>query len=368
MALFPKLSVIVATYNRAEILRETIRRLFEQGLPDLSAIELVVIDDASPDHTAQIVREAQASAPFKLVYLRNPENRGPGYTQNRGLREAQAPLVLLMADDIFMSPQALGAHIRAHETHPARETAILGQVVQSPELTQSVFLKNWDPFRFSAFRSQPELPYYRFWACNISIKRDFVLSSGGFREHRGRAGAPAHEDPELGYRLRKAGLRILYDPSALGFHYHVVPFDGACRRKYEAGLNFGQFREFVPEPEISVAYHVLNRHTVSDHVRTYLGRGRALLPPEDRNPFKLIARQLCRAVAFNGLTVPWVWEPLIRGSEEKAALRRLVNPTVCRGVLFYHFLRGCRDGDRRFGIPKLAPRPDAEAAASIQTI
>lgn len=356
MTLPLKLSIVLATYNRAEILRETLRCLFDQELPDNSAIELIVIDDASPDHTSQVVAEAQKTAPFKLDYLRNATNGGPGYTQNRGLREARAPLVLLMADDILMSPQALAAHIQSHIVHPARETAILGRVVQSPKLDQSVFLKNWDPFRFSAFSGQTELPYYRFWACNISVKRDFVMDSGGFREHRGRAGAPAHEDPELGYRLHKAGLRIFYEPAALGYHYHVVPFDSACLRKYEAGLNFGQFREFVPAAEIPVAYHVLNRHTITDHLQTYVGSQRALLPPEDRNPLKLLGRHLIRELAFNRLTVPLLWEPLIRGAERRTFLQALVRPGVYRGVLFHHFLRGCADGDRQFGPPNLTPQ------------
>ena len=136
MTLPLKLSIVLATYNRAEILRETLRCLFAQDLPDKSAVELIVIDDASPDHTSQVVAEAQKIAPFKLDYIRNEVKCGPGYTQNRGLRAAQAPLVLLMADDILMSPQALGAHLRSHATQPARQTAILGRVEQSPKLNQ----------------------------------------------------------------------------------------------------------------------------------------------------------------------------------------------------------------------------------------
>ena len=348
-----KLSVVLATYRRAETLRETLRHLANQELVDYSALEVIVIDDASPDHTGQVVQEAQKSAPFKLSYLRNPENRGPGYTQNQGLRHAQAPLVLLMADDIWMSPRALNAHIKSHEANPAREIAVLGRAIQSPRLTQSVFLRTWNPFRFNAFDGQTEVPYYRFWACNISAKRDLILSCGGFREHRGRAGAPAHEDPELGYRLHKVGLRILFEPSAWGHHYHVVPIEGACQRKYETGLNFGEFREYVPEPEIPVAYHVLNRYTVRDHLQTYRGPRRQFLPPGDRNPLKLLAREVARRIAFNQVTVPLLLEPLVRGAERNALLRKFATSTVYRGILFHHFLRGCRDGDRRYGRPKL---------------
>lgn len=345
-----KLSVVIATYNRAETLRETIRHITEQDL-DPAEYELVIIDDGSLDNTSQVVEQVRARVPFKLTYLRHA-NHGPGYTQNRGLEVAAAPIVLLMADDIFMSPQALKAHLAAHEANPAPTVAVLGQVLQSPRLTQSVFLRKWDSFRFGSFAGQAELPYYRFWACNISVKREFVLGRGGFREHRGRGGAPSHEDPELGYRLHLAGMRLLYAPEALGYHYHLVTLDSACRRKYEAGLNFGQFREFVPEPEIAVSYHVLTRHTLRDHVRAWCSSRRQYLSPADRNPASALARYIMYNLIFNRVTIPMAWTPLARLAERNEDVAGLMRPVMYRGILFHHFLRGCRDGDRKFGVAR----------------
>src|SRR5262249_10880346 len=230
-------------------------------------------------------------APFKLTYLHHA-NQGPGYTQNRGLEAARAPIVLLMADDIFMAYGTLAAHLAMHAAHPEAEAAGLGRVEQSATLDQSVFLRTWDPFRFSAFAGQVELPYYRFWACNISVKRDFVLRYGPFREQRGRAGAASHEDPELGYRLSRAGLRIFYCPDALGHHHHVTTFEQACRRAYEQGLNFRDFRDLVGQPEIAVAYHVFSFATLGDHLRTWFGERRRLVGRGERNPLFLLGLYL----------------------------------------------------------------------------
>lgn len=338
----------MATYNRAATLRETIRHLAGQELSP-NSYEVIIIDDCSPDETQEVVERATREVPFALRYLRHSPNRGPGYTQNRGLEAATAPLILLMADDILMSPQALKAHVAMHETHPEPTSAALGRVVQSPQLNQSVFLKTWDPFRFSSFEGLSELPYYRFWACNISVKKELALRCRGFREHRGRGGAPAHEDPELGYRLHLAGLRIFYAHEALGYHYHVVSFENACKRKYEAGLNFGEFLANVPEPEITVAYHVLNSRTVRDHLRAWLGPRRQYLSAGDRKPLAVIARHFCRMAAFNGLTVTRLWEPIARRAEAGGWFRSVVNREMYRGILFYYFLKGCRDGDRKFG-------------------
>src|SRR5216684_8472478 len=144
-----KLSVVLATYNRAETLRETLRYLADQDL-DAKLFEVIVIDDGSPDHTRGLVEAMGPTLPFLMTYLHHA-NHGPGYTQNRGIREARAPIVLLMADDIMMERHTLRTHLEVHERNPEEGIAVLGKVVQSPRLTQSVFLRKWESFRFADF-------------------------------------------------------------------------------------------------------------------------------------------------------------------------------------------------------------------------
>ncbi len=350
-----KLSVVMATYNRAETIRETLRHLAEQAL-NPAEYEVIVVDDGSPDHTGAVVEEWMARAPFRLTYLHH-ENHGPGYTQNRGLEVAKAPIVLLMADDIFMSPQALKAHLDMHRVHAEQEVAVLGRVEQSPSLIEcSVFLSKLDRMRFADFAGSEELPYYRFWACNISVKREFVLRHGPFREQCGPAGPGSHEDPELGYRLSRAGLRILYCPDALGFHHHIMTLDQMCQRARVQGRNFVDFREQVGQPEIAVVYHVCGLSTLRDHLRIWFGPRRHYVPPRDRNPAVLLGRYLLRGLAFNRLTVPLIWRPLAERAERNAALADFMRPAFYRGLIAYHFFRGCREGRTWTGAPMAHPR------------
>lgn len=352
----PELSVVVATYCRAETLRETLRCLAEQTL-DPGRYEVIVIDDGSPDNTAQVVSAFQAASPFELLYLRH-ENRGPGYTQNRGIEAARADIVLLMADDIFMQPQALAAHLRQHREQPEESAVVLGRTMQSPLLTETVFLRTWDPFRFRALAGMKELPWYYFWACNISLKRGFIVANGMFRGHKGRAGAAAHEDVELGYRLHRRGMRLYYAEDALGHHCHVETLEGAMKRSWERGMNFDEFRRFVPEPDVVVRYHVLAWHTLGDHWRALTGPRRVHLLPHDRNPLLLSMRYLLRALVFNRFTVKGLWLPLLNGAEHSSLLACFVHRTLYRGVISWSFAQGCRDAVKRWG----AFRPDTRAA------
>lgn len=344
----PKISVVMATYNRAETLRETLRCLDAQTLP-ADEYEVVVVDDGSPDETRAVVEAAIHQVRFRLRYLTHA-NQGPGYTQNRGIREARAPIIMLMADDIFLEPEAVAAHLDAHARHASEVTAVLGRVKQSPSLKESAFLRIWDPFRFDAFAGMEALPYYLFWACNVSFKRSFMLAHGMFRNEMGRAGAAAHEDVELGYRLHRQGMRLYFAPDALGYHHHIETLSGAMRRAYQRGLNFGEFHQRVPEPEIAVRYHVLDFSTLGDHARALNSDRRAYLIGADRHALLLTLRYLLRFVLFNRATVPLLWLPLAQAAERYSPLERLMHRDLYRGVISWRFFRGVSDAKRIYGV------------------
>lgn len=341
----PEISVILSTYRRAETLRRTLDHLIAQDLP-AERFEVVLVDDGSPDNTADVAREYEGRVPFAMTYRRH-ENRGPGYTQNRGIEIARAPVVLLMADDIFLAPNAVRAHLEMHRENPGREVAVLGRVDQSPELTQTVFLSKWDPFRFKDIAGQRELPPFRFWAMNISAKREFLVSSGMYLEHRGRGGASCLEDLELGCRLHGKGLRLLYSEAAMGHHYHVVTLDQAIQRWYERGLNYGEFRRHAPLPELTVWFHVLDRHTIGEYYRVL--RGPNSFHGRERIFAWHVVRELVRMCVVNGATARLFWRPLFDLAERSSAVAGLVRPSMYRAFLYFHFLRGVGDARRLYG-------------------
>ncbi len=332
----PKISVVIASYNRKDILPITLQCLSRQTL-DPEEFEVILVDDGSTDGTEETVKRLEGQLPYDFTYLRHP-NSGICYTQNRGIRAARAPLVCLIADDIHMSPQALSQHLKDHRDNPEQHVAILGKVVQSPELPQTVFLKQWDPFRFRELGGHREVPCFLFFACNVSFKREFMLEKGMFNEELVKDGAYAHEDVELGYRLERHGMKLLYNPSALAYHYHCVSLEHAMRTAFNKGLSWVKFREEVGEPELTVRYHVLHPSYLRDYGILFTGRHN--LMGMDRSPVRLAINQMLRIMAFNNLTVPLFWIPIMKAAEKNSLLARLMHTQMYRCVISHFFHKG----------------------------
>jgi glycosyltransferase involved in cell wall biosynthesis len=356
-----ELSVVVATYCRRDVLRVTLQKLAEQSCP-ADCYEVIVVDDGSEDGTREMAEAMASKVPFALTYLWH-RNRGPGASENRGIRAARGRIIVLMADDIHPAPRMLASHARFHAERPEANVAALGRVLQSPDLPQTVFQSNWDPFKYYELDGSVELPYWKFWACNISVKRQFMLDHGMFQELKGAA----HEDVELGYRLSRAGLRIFYNPEALAHHYHLETLAAAARRAYERGLNWTFIEQNVPDPQIHVKYHILNRRTLRHHYDTFRNLAATSLPPEDRNLPWLLFRQVVRWAVFNRWTVPGIWMGLLARAEDSRLLQRIVHPYMYRGTVFYHFVKGCADVARRAQTAAAAAWPGtSDARASLE--
>jgi alpha-1,3-rhamnosyltransferase len=102
----PLVSVIVPCFNHADHVRETIESVWAQSYP---AVELIVLDDASGDRSAEVVEAARAER--KFLFVRNEENLGLNGTLERGLSFAKGEFVSLLASDDLMLPNKVAEQV-----------------------------------------------------------------------------------------------------------------------------------------------------------------------------------------------------------------------------------------------------------------
>ena len=151
-------------------------------------------------------------------------------SRNYGIREAKGKLILFGDDDILPGPNLVAEHLAWHTKYPQACVGILGLVEWSPEVEPTPFM-DWLAeegfFEYGRLKAGEEAGFGCFYSCNLSLKTDFLRENGLFDEDFKAYG---FEDTELGYRLEKKGLRLLYNPRAIGYHYKFVSFRDACRR------------------------------------------------------------------------------------------------------------------------------------------
>ena len=112
----------IINYNGAATLTPVIERLLAQEGVEIA--EILLVDNASTDGSAQMVRERFAG---RVRVLEMGDNRGPNPARNRALREAQTDLVLLLDNDILFAPDYAARLAAVFEAHPDAG-AVTGQV------------------------------------------------------------------------------------------------------------------------------------------------------------------------------------------------------------------------------------------------
>ena len=221
------LSVVIPTYNREEVLKKVIGGYLTQSGHAIR--ELLIVDDGSTDDTEAMVRDIGQPGPFPIRYLKQ-SNKGPAAARNFGIREARSNVILFTDSDVVPKADLVSQHLAWHQQNPELSVAVLGYVTWPPDPRPTPFMKWYGEEKLFSYRKlqhKHEIGFPDFFTCNVSLKTDFLRSCGQFDED---FKTTAYEDIELAYRLGKAGLRLLYNSRAIGYHHQFFKFADACRK------------------------------------------------------------------------------------------------------------------------------------------
>jgi GT2 family glycosyltransferase/peptidoglycan/xylan/chitin deacetylase (PgdA/CDA1 family) len=195
----PRLSVVVPTYQRRDLLGRTLPTILDQDT-GRDGFEVVVVVDGSTDGTVELLAERFSGRALQVL---SQPNCGPARARNAGIRVARGELVLLLDDDILCPPGLLAAHLAAHGRGGRK--VVFGPVLglegdsTAAELTR---LALDDYYRRMRDEWDPNTAPTAYAAPNTSLPRQALLAAGGFDPRF----ACAHEDADLGLRLRAMGL------------------------------------------------------------------------------------------------------------------------------------------------------------------
>ena len=360
-------SVIIPTYNRAEILRCTLSSLAQQRYPR-DRFEVIVVDDESTDHTAEVVREFQRA--LNLLYLyRGDSDHRVSRPRNLGIAKAQGEILLFLDSDMIVCPDYVEEHLTSHRIS---DTPLLvmgyvygyryGYEVDGRVLLERVDFRDvsnssqvlrahskfWDPREIVYQKvdddlSQLPAPWRFVWSNSISLRREEALRIGGFDDAFQALGG---EDTEFGYRCFKKGLHFWINRKAWGVHYpHPIDVE---MRKNASRHNVLLFYCTHPNPEIEL-YTVTHRYTYNRLLGQLQGvLGWDLLPDYGSLRFTKVWDAL-RLLASNRM--------LVLGGSESALIHAL-NPSVATDF----------DRDRVERVQRMFQNVDVQWAIGVQLL
>jgi glycosyltransferase involved in cell wall biosynthesis len=243
----PSLSAVLCTFNRAEFLSRVLESIVGQTL-DPSDFELIVIDDGSSDDTRQVVEAFGRRLPLRYAYQ---ANAGLASAKNHGIYCSRAPLLLFLDDDDVCGSMLFEEHLKTHRKYLEDHFAVLGYTALDKTLAQKPLLHYVTEvgcylFSYPNLKDGDVLDYTYFWGGRSSCKRKFLIEHGVFNPVF-RFGC---EDIELGYRLSKYNLKVVYNARAVNTMVRDISFDAFCGRLTRQGESQFVFSQLHPDTEV----------------------------------------------------------------------------------------------------------------------
>ncbi len=100
----PFISVVIPCYNAGSYIERCLLALEQQSYRDF---DVILVNDCSEDHTAEVIRSFQGTHPLNILYLENETNSGPGISRNNGIAASTAEYIAFCDSDDWYDPDYL---------------------------------------------------------------------------------------------------------------------------------------------------------------------------------------------------------------------------------------------------------------------
>ncbi len=247
-------TIQLCTYNRAHLLERVLDACFEQTVPS-EHYEVVLVNDGSKDRTPEVIAQAKTRATCRFEVIDQP-NSGLAKGRNAGIARASGERIIFIDDDVLPLPNFVEEHLRSHEAHPK---AIVRGGAINVENFEDLPPPVWTVRNYSG---------NYFWTTNVSVPLATIRAVGGFNETFAEYG---WEDIDVGLRLRFGGVKAIFNPKALVYHWKPRPRSGDVEK---------MIRQARAQARTAVQLAKLHPHW-----RTYLATG---MDPVQRNLHKWI--------------------------------------------------------------------------------
>jgi glycosyltransferase involved in cell wall biosynthesis len=202
----PAIAVIIPTYNRPDSLKSCLESLELQTLSP-SLWEVIVVNDGGCD-VAKMVSDFGEN--FRSV---RQENAGPAKARNLGVSIAKSQIITFLDDDCRAHSSLLENILKV-----SKEGIITGGKVLN-SYSDNLYSESSQLLIDFLYRYQKDTDDQFFTSNNFSLYKSDFDRFGGFNNHFSTS---AGEDREFCVRLKKKGMKLIFDPQIIVEHHHFL--------------------------------------------------------------------------------------------------------------------------------------------------
>ena len=223
---YPLVTIIIPVRNRPDEISDCLKSLLQLDYP-IDKKEIIVVDDASDDNTAEII----SGFPVKL--MRNSRRMQASFSRNLAAKEARGEILAFIDSDCTADPMWLKGLVPAFNDP---ENGAIGGMVDSwfdkkaldryEKVSSSLTMGN------RSKSSKEEGNFFYLPTCNLLTKKDTFLKLGGFN-----IDLTVGEDVDFCWRLKNSGYEIEYRPAGAVFHKHRNKIGSFFTRRVQYGTS-----------------------------------------------------------------------------------------------------------------------------------
>lgn len=254
----PRVSVCISHFNRPVLLAQAIRSLEAQDYPN---VEVVIVDDASPDIAAKeyIAALSEQAGARGWIILRNETEQWQQESRNIAARHATGDYVLIMDDDNCARPDEISTMVAVAEGLGVPIVRCLQGIFEGDDYPKQVS----DETRVDFFPTGGPLAVGTMWNVfgdvNVMFRRETFLALGGF----GKTEGLGCEDFEIGIRAALAGIEAVTIPRVL-YDYRMSAVNMAKsmnnKRLYDSHARLSALYEGEVPPAVAPVFRLLNQN------------------------------------------------------------------------------------------------------------
>ncbi|MDP3027962.1 MAG: glycosyltransferase [Deltaproteobacteria bacterium] len=242
-----RVSIIILTHNQLEYTKKCVDSIFKHTK---EPFELIVVDNGSTDGTVEYLESevrgqksevGSQRSEVRIKIIKNSENLGFAIGNNQGMAEAKGDYIVLMNNDVVVTPDWLERLIACAERSP--RIGIVGPMsnyVSGPQLvkkvgydTTSLAGLNKFSWAFAKKHADQAMPFWRVVGFCMLIKRAVIEKIGGLD---GRYGLGNFEDDDFSLRAALSGFESWIAQDCFVHHFGNRTFAGA-KIDYRESLN-----------------------------------------------------------------------------------------------------------------------------------